>query len=77
MGKKGGTARRYAVLRMETVQNQSSMPHQITLPKIQAHMKKISVMNSTIVTQLHILVFHPHRATASTSEEFTAVPLVK
>lgn len=40
MGKKGGTARRYAVLRMETVQNQSSMPHQITLPKIQAHMKK-------------------------------------
>lgn len=71
---KGGTAQRYWVLRMETAQNQSSSDN---APKHTSLHEKISVMNSTIMTQLQILVFHSHGATATTCKEFTAVPLVK
>lgn len=39
--------------------------------------KKASVMNSTVTTQLQILVFHSHRATANTFKKFTAIPPVK
>lgn len=39
--------------------------------------KKVSVMNSAVMTQLRILVFRSHRATANTLQKFTAIPPVK